>query len=321
MSKESEIIKNFFLPLASNKESMGLLNDGALIQFAKNEKVVISSDMMIENQHFDKNFDPKLLAKKLLRVNLSDIAAMGAKPYGYLLNLAIPKKKHLTWLSLFVQGLKEDQKKFGLKLFGGDLSNSSVIFLSATILGKVKKNILMNKYAKAGSDIFVSGYLGDSAITFDLIKRKKIKNIDAKFKKYLIKRHFLPEPKIKLGMSIINIAEACTDISDGLIGDIKKISQQSNLCANIFCEKIPLSPPVKNILSLSKNKKKIWESILIGGEDYELVFSVAKTKIKKLSNLKEKIQKIGFFSKGNGIKVFDSKGKILELNKESFSHF
>ena len=82
----------------------------------------------------------------------------------------------------------------------------------------------------------------------------------------------------------MNIAEACTDISDGLIGDIKKISQQSNLCANIFCEKIPLSPPVKNILSFSKNKKKIWESILIGGEDYELVFSVAKTKIKKLSN-------------------------------------
>jgi len=121
MNEEQEIIKKYFSPIAANKESLGLMNDAAIIY--KN-KLVVSTDMMIENQHFDKSYDPKCLAKKLIRINLSDIAAMGAEPYGYTLNISLPKKKHITWIQRFFSGLSEENKKFQPKLFGGDISSS-----------------------------------------------------------------------------------------------------------------------------------------------------------------------------------------------------
>ena len=137
MNEEQKIIKKYFLPIAKNSESLQLLNDAAFLNKKKN--MVISSDMMIEDIHFDKFDNPFYLAQKLLRVNLSDIAAMGAIPYGYILNLSIPRLNHKLWLKKFCKGLANDTQKFNLKLFGGDLSSSKNIFMSVTILGLVSK--------------------------------------------------------------------------------------------------------------------------------------------------------------------------------------
>jgi len=126
MDIENKIIEELLRPLAVNKESLKLTNDGAYL-FKKRE-MVVSTDMMIEGKHFDKSYNPKILASKLLRVNLSDLAAMGANPYGVMLNIAVPKKNSVTWVKDFCKGLKKDLKKFKLKLFGGDLSESSKIF-------------------------------------------------------------------------------------------------------------------------------------------------------------------------------------------------
>ena len=135
MNEEEKIIQKYFLPISDNPESLQLSNDAAFIN--KQQNMVISSDMMIEDVHFDKLDDPFCLAQKLLRVNLSDIAAMGAQPYGYILNLSIPKLNHELWLKRFCKGLAKDSEKFNLKLFGGDLGSSKNIFMSENILGLV----------------------------------------------------------------------------------------------------------------------------------------------------------------------------------------
>ena len=322
MDKEQEILNKYFSPLANNKESLSLTNDAAFLDLKR--KMVVSTDMMIEGQHFNKNYDPKVLAKKLLRINLSDIAAMGAKPYGYLLNLSVPGPNPINWIKRFVSGLKEDHKKFKLKLFGGDLSKSPIIFLSASIFGLVDKGIHKKMSAREGSEIFVSGNLGNASLGYNLLnnRRLNLQKIDARSKDYLIKKLYLPQPRIGLGSSLLGCVDFCTDISDGLLKELNKIALFSGLQANVFFSKIPISRVVKNILKSSNDKKKIWNLIFSGGEDYELLFSTNQRKLEILKKKKEKeIYKIGFFSKGIGVRIFDKNGKTIDFQNKGFSHF
>ncbi len=286
MNEEQKIIQKYFLPIAKNSESLKLSNDAAFLNKKKN--MVISSDMMIEDIHFDKLDDPFCLAQKLLRVNLSDIAAMGAKPYGYILNLSIPKLNHKLWLKKFCEGLANDTKKFNLKLFGGDLGSSKNIFMSVTILGIVSGRFHKKTTAYEGSEIFVSGTLGDAGIGLR-IKKGQFSSIDKSEKNFFLNKLYTPVPQIKLGRSLVGIADFCKDISDGFLKETKFISKTSNLQANIFLNEIPLSNHLKKIYNSMKDKKKIWEYILCSGEDYELFFSVSP---KKKSLLKKKKLKI-----------------------------
>lgn len=317
MNQEQQILKSFFHPLAKNKEALELKNDAAYL--FKKKKMIVSSDMMIEGKHFDKNYDPKILARKLLRVNLSDVAAMGAIPYGYTLNVAIPKKNYNSWLKRFTSGLKLDGNRFGLKLFGGDLSESSKIFLSATIFGFVNNNFHRRLFVSEGSEIFVGGNIGDAALGFEFLKnRKKITNDN----NFFLKKLYLPDPQITLGISILGIAEFCTDLSDGLISELSLICQNSNLKANIFLKDIPLSKNAKKEILDAQDKKKKWEIILTGGEDYKLLFSVKKSKLNILKRKKFKnIKKIGYFSEGSGVDLYDLCKKKITLKKKGFCHF
>ncbi len=318
MDKEYKIIKELFLPLSDKKKTMSLSNDAALLDCS--QKQVVSTDMMVEGTHFDKSYTPFILARKLIRVNLSDIAAMGATPYGYLLNISIPKNNGFNWIKSFVRGLKIEQDKFRIKLLGGDLSRSEKIFLSATIYGKVSKKIHMNHTAKEGSLIYVSGNLGDASIGLKLLKKKNDKRI--KSKEFFKKKLFLPVPKIDIGRKLLNYADFCTDISDGLVRDLKKISIYSNLRANIFCSSIPLSTHAKKIKKNFSDEKNFWKLILGGGEDYELLFSIPKSKIKKFQRVKTfKAYEIGFFSEGNGLKIYKNRSGSSDLKYNGFSHF
>ena len=218
-----------------------------------------------------------VLAQKLLRVNLSDIAAMGAKPYGYTLNLSIPKLNHKLWLKKFCSGLAKDTKKFNLKLFGGDLGSSKNIFMSVTILGLVSQKFHKKMIANEGSEIFVSDTLGDAGIGLQ-IKKGKFSKLKKSVKNFFLSKLNTPIPQIKLGESLVGIADFCKDISDGFLKEIKFISEISNLQANIFLSEIPLSRHLKNIYDNMQDKKKIWEHILCSGEDYQLFFSVGPKK-------------------------------------------
>lgn len=328
MKSEIELITKYFLPLSDNKESLELKNDAALIK-KSGSSYVISSDMMIEDVHFKIKDCPKLLGKKILRVNLSDVAAMGAKPFGYILNVSIPESKTKYWLERFCEGLKEDQSFFKIKLFGGDFCSSKKIFLSITILGKVKNKVHKLDSADKSSEIYVSGFIGDSIMGF-LIKNDpnffSFRNqISKKSIRYLYKTHLLPRPRIDLGIALLKFTDCCTDISDGLLMDLNKVCNLSGLKGNIFLENIPLSDPLKKILTSYKDKNKLWNFVLTGGEDYELLFSVKK-KYKRSNSFKKLIKKysltkIGFFSKGKGLDVFDEKKKKMNFKKIGFSHF
>ena len=315
MNEEQKLIKTFFYPLADNKEALNLENDAAFL-FNK-KKTIITSDMMIEGVHFDNTYNPKILARKLLRINLSDVAAMGASPYGYTLNVAIPKKNRVGWLKKFSHGLDLDGKKFGIKLFGGDLSVSSKIFLSATFLGFVGNKFHKNSKAFKDSEIYVGGNIGDAAIGLNILNRK----INLKNNRYFLDKFFLPEPQISLGKSLIGIADFCTDISDGLLTELESVADNSDLKANIFESEIPLSMQARKVLEKSRFKKKISELILTGGEDYKLLFSIRSGKKKYLKDKIKNIKKIGFFSSGKGVDIYDINKKKINFKKKGFCHF
>jgi len=317
MNNEKKLIEKYLLPLAKNKESLFLKNDAA---YFKKQNLVISTDMMVEDKHFKKSIDPNLLAKKLVRINLSDIAAMGAVPDGIFLNIALPKSNIQHWLKAFTSGLKSDMKKFNLKLYGGDMSSSEKIFLSLTVLGKTDNYCHKKNYTKSNSDIFVTGFIGDAGLGYELMTNDSIFNCSEKSKKRLIKKLLLPEPRLSVGKQLLNNVELCTDISDGLLGELSLIASQSNKQANIFLDKIPLSFASKELFM--KNKKHIndlWEIILSGGEDYELLFCSSKKQ--KIDNNLKQISKIGYFSSGKGVRIFDCNGKEFKTNKYGFSHF
>ena len=315
MNEEQKLIKTFFYPLADNKEALNLENDAAFL-FNK-KKTIITSDMMIEGVHFDSTYNPKILARKLLRINLSDVAAMGASPYGYTLNVAIPKKNRVGWLKKFSHGLDLDGKKFGIKLFGGDLSVSSKIFLSATFLGFVGNKFHKNSKAFKDSEIYVGGNIGDAAIGLNILNKK----INLKNNRYFLDKFFLPEPQISLGKSLIGIADFCTDISDGLLTELESVADNSDLKANIFESEIPLSIQARKVLEKSRFKKKISELILTGGEDYKLLFSIRSGKKKYLKDKIKNIKKIGFFSSGKGVDIYDINKKKINFKKKGFCHF
>jgi len=319
MNEEQKIIQKYFLPIAKNSESLQLLNDAAFIN--KKQNMVISSDMMIEDVHFNRLDDPFCLAQKLLRVNLSDIAAMGAKPYGYMLNLSIPKLNHNLWLKKFCRGLAKDTEKFNLKLFGGDLGSSKNIFMSVTILGLVSQKFHKKMMAHEGSEIFISGTLGDAGIGLQ-IKKGKFSKLDKSVKNFFLSKLNTPVPQLKLGKSLVGIADFCKDISDGFLKEIKFVSEISNLQANILLSEVPLSGHLKNIYENVRDKKKFWEYILCSGEDYQLIFSVSPEKKKLLKKNKIKnIKSIGFFQKGSGLVIYDENKKIIKFQNDGFSHF
>ncbi len=315
MNEEQKLIKTFFYPIADNKESMDLKNDAAIL--FKKKKMIITSDMMIEDVHFDKRYDPEILARKLLRINLSDVAAMGATPYGYTLNVAIPSRDRVRWLEKFSHGLNLDGKKFGIKLFGGDLSLSSKIFLSTTFLGIVGNKFHKNLKVFKDSEIYVGGNIGDAAIGLNILNKK----ISLADKGYFLDKLFLPDPQISLGKSLIGIADFCTDISDGLLTELETVANNSSLKANIFESEIPLSIQARKVLKKKGLKKKILELILTGGEDYKLLFSVRSSKKKYLKENIKNIKKIGFFSSGKGVELYDHNKKKINFKKKGFCHF
>jgi len=313
-NRELQIINKFFLPLAKNKESFGLSTDAALL----NNNLVVSSDMMIEGTHFKKNHDPEKLAQKLLRINLSDLAAMGSKPYGYILNLAIPNTSEY-WLKKFSDGLLKDSKKFKLKLFGGDICKAPKIFLGLTIFGKKTKKLHTSASACDKSDIFVSGNLGDAAIGYNILydfKKIKCKEYD---KKYFYDKYFLPDPKINIGFKLLGKVDFCTDISDGIYSELSKVSDKSNLEAVIFLDKIPLSLNLKRTLK-TNDFNKIFNIILGGGEDYQLLFSAKGKESENLQKVSG-FHKVGYFRRGSGVKVMKNKLEKYSQKIKIFSHF
>ena len=309
---EFDYIEKYFRPL-TNKFGLNLKNDAAIFNQKSSFDLIISTDTLAEGIHFFGNEDPVDLAKKSLRVNLSDMAAMGAKPIFYNLALSIPRIKASQFIPKFAKGLQEDQEIFDIKLIGGDLTSSlKHINITITIFGKTSNGKSISRDgAKIGECLYVSGILGLSKIGLDNFNSNLKKFKEAK-RKYL-----LPEPRVNLGISLKNIATSMIDISDGLVQDATHLAKNSNLTLELNLSKIPL-PNIKQI-----NKELILNSALYGGDDYELLFSCNSSYerlLKQLSTkLNLKLTKIGIFK--------EFKKNFLEFKnnnlkpKNSYLHF
>ena len=309
---EFDYIEKYFRPL-TNKFAFNLKNDAAIFNQKSSFDLIISTDTLAEGIHFFGNEDPVDIAKKSLRVNLSDMAAMGAKPIFYNLALSIPRVKASQFIPKFAKGLQEDQDIFDVKLIGGDLTSSlKHINITITIFGKTSNGKSISRDgAKIGECLYVSGILGLSKIGLD--------NFNSKFKEFKeAKRKYLfPEPRVDLGISLINIATSMIDISDGLVQDASHLAKNSNLTVEMDLCKIPL-PKIKQI-----NKELILNSALYGGDDYELLFScntLHEDMIDKLSRkFSLKLTKIGIFKEFNN-NFLEFKNNNLKP-KNSYLHF
>jgi thiamine-monophosphate kinase len=273
---EFERINRFLKPLAAGfPGSLDLTDDAALLTLPTGHEQAISMDTMVEGVHFLKNADPHQLAQKLLRVNLSDLAAMGAAPVAYFLSLALPEHIDEGWLHAFTDGLARDQETFGIHLAGGDsTSTTGPIAITMTVIGHVPAGQAFRRNgAQAGDAIMVSGTVGDGYLGL-MAAQGGLGALPDAARDALIKRYNLPNPRTTLARWLLNEAipvHAAIDLSDGLIADLGHICRQSNVRAKIESSLIPLSVPAKMALEA---QYAMPVDLFTGGDDYELIFTV-----------------------------------------------
>ncbi len=290
-------------------------DDGAVIPF-KNSKLVFTTDALEEETHFSFRWmTAAQLAYKLLAVNLSDIAAMGAEPRWALLSLALPKKENVSTLKIFFKALQKYCQHFKIELIGGDTDASEKWRLSLTLIGEVK-NPLYRRGAKVGDDLWVTGIPGYSALGLYALQKK----LDKKKFGIYIQKHLRPLPRLQEGflLSSKKMATAMIDVSDGLVLDLQRLCDASEVGAEI---KLPTH---KNWPAALKNKEENF--IASGGEDYELLFSSAeknrKSIVELFKKLKTPLQFLGKVkSRQSGIHIFNFEGQEISFLKKGYQHF
>ena len=315
---EEYLIKKYLTKLNFNKTgTFNFENDAAYVNIKKNGKLVITSDSISENIDFFKNDDPRSIAKKITTINLSDLSAMGSNPYAYSLNLFLPNYIDDSWLNEFSNELLKIQKRFNFYLIGGDLSKSNQLHISSTFFGKPHygKVISQNKISLA-NDIWVTGNLCDSYTGLQILKKKfhiKNKNI----RNYFMKKYFYPEPCM-IGPKIYKYALSMKDISDGFVGDLKKMLN-NNFGAKIYIDKLPVSRNLQKMINLNLINKK---NLLNNGDNYNLIAVTSKKNRDKVYRLaKNKNFKITLVGKViKKLKIVNDSDIILNIPKE-FDHF
>ena len=317
---EFDIIKKYFSKLSSNNKNSLSLNDDVF--FDKSNKLVISVDTYVDKSHFFNFENPDLIIKKILRSSISDLICKGVKPKYYFIsgsgNKKTFKKSNLKKIS---QSLKQEQKKFGIHISGGDTVFSNKLSFTIISIG-FSSNIVFRNKAKFNDDIYVTGSLGDSYMGLQILKKKLFLKKD--LKKYFLKKYYLPELYSSLTKKLLNFANTSIDISDGLFADLDKLINRQKLSYKIYISNIPISKNLKKIILLKKLKKVNFVS---KGDDYQILFTASKKKsriIKRtFKSLGIKISKIGNISSGaQKSQIIDEKGnKIAIKNKGHFHSF
>ncbi len=315
---EFELIKNYFQKISNNNPYAKKLNDDVF--FDKKRKLVISVDTYNEGIHFPNFKYPNLVIKKIIRSSISDLIAKGVKPEYYFISGSGNKNKFTKRnLKMISDSLKQEQKKYGLKLSGGDTTNSSKISFSITSIGFSKKIVERNN-AKINDDIYVTGNIGDASIGLKVIQNN-IK-INAKLKKYFVKQFYCPNLPYKIYKEIDKFANTSMDISDGLIIDMKKLINKQKLSFDININKIPIS---KNFVFYLKKYKKLRIQYLFNGDDYQILFTAPERKrllIKSIGKkMNQKFTIIGKINNGNKKNLIKLDNKPLNLSKfKGYSH-
>jgi thiamine-monophosphate kinase len=315
-------IKRFFAPLAG-PGGLGLADDAALIDCAPGHRLVVTVDAIVEGVHYLADDPPDLVARKLLRVNLSDLAAMGARPLHYLLATALPTTLGDEWVARFAAGLAEDQLRFGVALLGGDsVATSGPAVLSLTAIGDVSEGAEIRRSgARPGDRVWVSGTIGDAALGLAVL-RGEHKMLAAADRDFLAARFQVPEPRVELGQRLVGIAHAMADVSDGLLADLGHICEASKVAAAVEAELLPLSPAAEAIAAGALGMRA---ALAGAGDDYELLFAAAPEADQKIRRLAAEtgvpITRIGRIEAGEGIRLVDATGGIVTPQSIGYRHF
>lgn len=324
MSAEDRLIAKHFAPIATHPGALGLTDDAAFITPPPGCDLVLKTDAIVGGVHFFPDDAAHTVASKALRVNLSDLAAKGARPLGFLLSLALPKEIGDAWLADFANGLRGDAVLFACPLFGGDTDRTpGPVTISIAMFGSVPEGTMVRRAgAKPGDLVFVSGSIGDAALGVMLRKDASLWKLDAAQRQHLLSRYLLPQPRNALAEAVRSAASAAMDVSDGLAGDLAKLCRASGVAAEIDAAKVPLSGPAKAAIVADP---AMLETALTGGDDYEIVCTVPPAKADgfraaaKAANVP--VSEIGVIATGEGARFLGAKGEILQFKRASFSHF
>ena len=322
MPSEFDLIARYFTrPTHSGSAvQLGVGDDCALIAPPANESLAISTDMLVEGRHFLPGADPESLGHKSLAVNLSDLAAMGARPLGFSLALALPSADG-AWLASFARGLFALADNGQIELIGGDTTRGP-LNICITVFGSVPiGHALRRDGAHANDDVWVSGSLGKARLGLEVLTRHpKLSPDDTAT---ALQRLHRPIPRVSLGIALRGVASAAIDISDGLIGDLGHILERSALGATIDAELLPIGPALQ-----SQDQQTQLEFALHGGDDYELCFCAPLAQRENVIAAAHQagvaVTRIGQISKtseGPNLRVLDRAGQSVRLQSQSFDHF
>jgi thiamine-monophosphate kinase len=325
-SGEDSLIARYFKPLAKDPGAFNLDDDAAALR-AGGEDIVVTTDAIVEGVHFLPDDPPETLARKALRVNLSDLAAKGATPAGFVLTLAL-RGADDAWLKPFAQGLGEDAAKFGCPLLGGDtVSTPGPLMISVTAFGRLPQGKMVHRSgARPGDRVVVTGTIGDAALGLDVLKGGAVAGAlasDAVAREALIARYRVPQPRNALAKAVRDHAGAAMDVSDGLAGDLAKLCLASSVTAVIDVQSIPVSSAASALLA----RKVIGiEALVAGGDDYEILCAIPGDRMDAFTQTARQagvaITAIGDIIAGTSPPSFlDAQGRELALERLSYSHF
>ncbi|MGE0034141.1 MAG: thiamine-phosphate kinase [Xanthobacteraceae bacterium] len=327
-SAEDRLIARYFKPLAKHPGAFGLVDDAAAIAPPKGCDIVLKTDGIIGGVHFFPDDPPETVARKALRVNLSDLAAKGARPVGFLLTLALPNDIGDAWLRRFARGLGTDADRYGCPLFGGDTDRTpGPITISIAAFGAVPHGkMVLRSTAKPGEKVLTTGTIGDAALGLLLRKhpvRAKRWGLAPRAARHLAERYLLPQPRNAIASALRAHASAAMDVSDGLVGDLSKLCRASGVSAEIDVARVPLSPAARKAIEAEPG---LIETVLTGGDDYEVLHTMPARRVvafrKAAATAGVAVTEIGTVVRGNAVPRFiDRHGKTLAFARPSFSHF
>ena len=323
---EFDLIAQLMRPLTDGApEALGLLDDAAVLTPPPGEDFVVSADMIVEGVHFLASDPLDTVAQKLLRVNLSDLAAKGARPYAYFLTVAWPSRCGWSERRAFADGLRQGQDAFGLTLFGGDtVATPGPLTASATILGRVPTGgAVLRSGAKRGDLVMVSGHIGDGWLGLQ-VALGRLEGLDAAASDSVSRRYRLPEPRNNLAEALRRGAHAATDVSDGLVVDLGHIATASAMAIELNLNSIPLSPAGEAFVAGGRDRVGALLALATGGDDYELVLTsapdVADRVIAEAAKQNTPLTVIGRVVDGQGVRVFFD-GAQIRVPEPGYRHF
>ena len=310
-------IARYFAPLSANEVgSFDLTDDAAALTPPVGKQLVITTDSVIETIHVLGGATPEQFAQKLMRRNLSDLAAMGATPWRYTLNLNTPTALDDAWFAEFSAALAREQSEFGLVLIGGDsTSGATHIHTTMTCIGLVDAAPLRRNGARVGDDIYISGSIGGAAYALHLLQQKYAVTTT------LAARYHCPEPRLALGAALRGIATSCIDISDGLLADMGQLAVASKIGATLHRHALPLD---EELAIATTKDETAWRFALSGGDDYELLFTAPQHQRSTIESLATQLElpltMVGEMIATQGVTLRDERGAPLAIGHGGWEH-